>query len=207
VSDEDLSEVSRRTGTPAGHANGRQPRLSDPPPGTGAAGRPSPDDRPFTDDDEVVWKRHRPPVFLRPKVLLLALAVLVTAGALIFGKHRASWPPPADCDRTAIKGGVGHLRAGYPLYWAATGPNHRYAVTVGASGVAVQPDGTLRVTGGESQAGAKAAVVQQPTTMTGCRLAGHFTMPLPLGEYSLRLWRLDGGTATQVARARVDSDG
>jgi hypothetical protein len=32
-------------------------------------------------------------------------------------------------------------------------------------------------------------------------------MHLPSAEYSLRLWKVDGDTATQVAKARLDSDG
>jgi hypothetical protein len=173
------------------------------PPGVPPAAGPGPADDP---DDEVIWKRHKPPVFLRPKVLLAALVVLIVAGALFFSHRKGSWPPPANCARAAIKGSVGHVRDGYPVYWVATGPNTRYAITLGASSVRVA-GGQVRVTGSESMAGSHATVIQQPTAMTGCRQNGRLTMHLPSAEYSLRLWKVDGDTATQVARARLDSDG
>ena len=200
MSDEDLTERQR---VATGHANGRQPRLSERPAGFPPADGPGPED----DPDEVIWKRHRPPVFLRPKVMIFALAVLVAGGALFFSHRQGSWPPPADCGRTAIKGNASHVRAGYPLYWAATGPDQqRYAITLGASAVKLD-GGQLEVTAAESNGTGKAVVVRQPATISGCRVNGHLTMRLPYGEYSLRLWRVDGGTATQVAKSRVDSDG
>lgn len=201
MSDEELTERER---VATGHANGRQPRLTRRPAGVPPADGPGPED----DPDEVIWKRHKPPVFLRPKVMLFALAVVLVVGALFFSHRQGSWPPPADCGRTAIKGNVGHVRTGYPLYWAATGPDQqRYAVTLGASAVGVDAAGDVTVTAAESQAGSKAVVVRQPAAMPGCRVNGHLAMPLPYGEYSLRLWRVNDGTATQVARSRVDSDG
>ena len=138
--------------------------------------------------------------------MYVRFASLIVAGALFFSHRKGSWPPPADCGRTAIRSSVGHVRAGYPVYWVATGPNTRYAITLGASSVKVA-DGRVQVTGSESMAGSHATVVQQPTAMTGCRQNGHFTMRLPSAEYSLRLWKVDGGTATPVAKARLDSDG
>lgn len=200
MSDEELSERQR---VAAGHVNGRQPRLSERPAGVPPADGPGPED----DPDEVIWKRHRPPVFLRPKIMIFALAILVAGGALFFSHRQGSWPPAADCGHTAIKGNVGHVRTGYPLYWAATGPDQqRYAITLGASAVKLAA-GRLAVTAAESNGAGKALVVRQPATISGCRVNGHLAMPLPYGEYSLRLWRVDGGTATQVARSRVDSDG
>jgi hypothetical protein len=200
VSDEELTERQR---VAAGHVNGRQPRLSERPAGVPPADGPGPED----DPDEVIWKRHRPPVFLRPRLMIFALAVLVAGGALFFSHRQGSWPPPADCGHTAIKGNVGHVRTGYPLYWAATGPDQQqYAITLGASAVKLD-GGTLTVTAAESNGAGKALVVRQPATLSGCRVNGHLTMPLAYGEYSLRLWRVDGATATQVAKARVDSDG
>lgn len=201
MSDEELSERER---VATGHANGRQPRLTQRPPEVPPPDGPGPED----DPDEVIWKRHQPPVFLRPKVMFFVLAIILVGGALFFSHRQGSWPPPADCGRTAIKGNVGHLRTGYPLYWAATGPDQqRYAVTLGASAVQLDAAGNVAITAVESRAGQHATVVRQPTAMSGCRLNGHLTMPLPYGEYSLRLWKVNDGAVTQVAKSRVDSDG
>lgn len=192
-----------RTGdgdAPGGRTNGRQPELRQRPPGL-----PAPDDD-GPGDDPAPWKRDRPPFYLQPRVLLVALVLILGIGVVIFAHQKHGWPPPAECTRNAITTTVGHARVGYPVYWAATGPNGRYAVTVGASAVALSA-GTLTVTGAEPRAGDKARVVQQPTARSGCRLIGHFAMPLGLGEYTVRLFRIDGGTATQVASHRVDSDG
>jgi hypothetical protein len=200
VSDEDLTERQR---VATGHANGRQPRLSERPAGIPPADGPGPED----DPDEVIWKKHRPPVFLRPKLMFFALIVLGAGGALFFSHRQGSWPPPADCGHTAIKGNVNHVRKGYPLYWAATGPDQQsYAITLGASAVRLA-GGTLTVTAAESNGTGKAVVVRQPAALSGCRVNGHLDMPLPFGEYSLRLWRVNDGTVTQVAQSRVDSDG
>jgi hypothetical protein len=185
--------------------NGRHPALRHQPAGTGPAAGAA--EEPGEHDPEApIWNRHRPPLYYQPRVILAVLIVVVFVGAVALSSRHGQWPPKANCERVAITSSVEHVRQHYPVYWAATGGAGRYAVTIGATKVAVS-GGRVTVAGSEANAGAKAAVVQQPTPLTGCRLLGHFAMPLPSGEYSLRLFRIDGDTATQVGRTRVDSDG
>lgn len=176
--------------------NGRRPELRD---------TPATDDGPGP-DDQPVWVRHRPPIYLQPRVILAVMLVVLVIGAVALSSRRGGWPPKAQCDHPTIAAGSSHLPTGYPVYWAITGPDTRYAVTFGASRVKLVA-GKVRITGTESMAGHRAKVVQQPTALTGCRRIAHFAMPFPSGEYHLRMWRATGGRLRQVASARVDSDG
>jgi hypothetical protein len=182
--------------SPAPGLNGRRPELPETP---AADDGPDPDDQP-------VWVRHRPPIYLQPRVILAVLLVVLVIGAVALGSRRGGFPPKAQCQHPTIAAGSSHLRTGYPLYWAITGPDTRYAVTFGASRVTLVA-GKVSITGTESMAGRKAKVVQQPAALTGCRRIAHFAMPFPLGEYHLRMWRVTGGQLRLVALARVDSDG
>lgn len=161
-----------------------------------------PDDQ----SEEPVWVRHRPPIYLQPRVILAVMLVVLVVGAVVLSSRRGGFPPKPQCDHPAIAAGLSHLRRGYPLYWAITGPNTTYAVTFGASRVRLA-GGKIDITGTESMAGHRATVVQQPTRLTGCRRLAHFAMPLPLGEYHLRMWQVTGDQVRQVATVRVDSDG
>jgi hypothetical protein len=183
-------------GSPAAPGlNGRRPELRDTPAADDAA-----------DPEQPVWVRHRPPIYLQPRVILSVMLVVLVIGAVALSSRRGGWPPKAQCHHPVIAAGSSHLRTGYPLYWAITGPATRYAVTFGAAGAKLVA-GKVSITRTESMAGRKATVVQQPTRLTGCRRLGHFAMPLPRGEYHLRMYRVTGGQLRQVALTRVDSDG
>ena len=173
--------------------NGRTPDLDNNP-----AGSPEP--------EEPIWVRHRPPFYYQPRVVLALLVILLFVGAVALSQHRSQWPPTAQCDHPAIAASTSHLSAGYPLYWAITGPNQRYAVTYGASAVTMS-GGRLTITATESMAGGKALVLRQPTMLTGCKSVAHFDNPLPVGEYHLRLYQVTGDSAKLVGSTRVDSDG
>ncbi len=179
--------------------NGHQPKLTPAEPAADPDGGPA-------DPDEPIWVRHRPPFYYQPRVILAFLVVVLIIGAVALGSRHKRWPPEANCGKPAIVTTVDHVSVGNPVYWAATGAAGRYAVTVGASSVRLTGD-RLSVTGTESLAGSKAAVVRQPATLTGCRWVEHFDMPLPSGQYSLRLYRIDAGHAKQVGKVRIDSDG
>lgn len=212
MADEDLSDPSRgayqraertRTGRAAGlGTNGREPDLAHRPAGTGPSGSSEADD-----PDQVVWKRHRPPIYLQPRILLAVLVIVLGVGVLAFANRKPAWPPKPACDRVALASNVTHTRTGDPVYWAVTGGGGRYAVTIGATGVAVDAAGRLTVKTAEANTAGRAAVVQQPHDLTGCRLLGHFTMALPNGQYTLRLYRITGTTVTETAHTRIDSDG
>ncbi|MGA8114398.1 MAG: hypothetical protein WCA46_12095 [Actinocatenispora sp.] len=180
--------------------NGREPRLSAQPTGADGPGADGPD------PEEPIWVKHRPPFYYQPRVVLTFLLVVVAIGSIALSSRHPKFPPPASCTHPAVRVGVSHVKTGYPLYWAATGGAGRYAVTLGASAVRVR-DGQVTVTDTESMAGRKATVVRQPSRLTGCRWLGHLDMPMPSGEYSLRLYRIDGDRATLVGKTRVDSDG
>jgi hypothetical protein len=181
---------------PAPSVNGRRPRLG---------GSPADDGDP-SDPDEPIWKKHRPPFYYQPRVILAFLIVVLFVGAVALSSRRDTWPPKARCGPPAVASSVGHARTGYPVYWAVTGAATRYAVTIGASKIRVV-DGTVRITGTESLGSDKAMVVRQPSQLTGCRVIGHFRMPLPAGEYHLRMYTISGDTAKQVSQTRIDSDG
>lgn len=179
--------------------NGHRPQLRTPPLGTDTDAGPD-------EPDEPIWKKHRPPFFAQPRVVLGLLIVLLVVGAVVINRRQPTWPPKAQCDHPAIAVSRDHAKHGFPVYWAATGPAARYAVTVGAKSVRLA-HGKIVITGTESMAGSHATVLRQHLKLTGCRAVHHFKMPMPPGEYHLRLYRLHGGTATQVAKARVDSNG
>lgn len=180
--------------------NGHRPKLTGPPvPPSNPADEPG-------DPDEPIWKRHRPPFYYQPRVILTFLVVVLFVGAIALNARRDDWPPDAQCGAAKVAASVSHIKRGYPVYWAITGANDRYAMTLGASRVRLAGD-RLTITDTESMAGKKAVVVRQPTRLGGCRAVGHLTMPMPLGEYHFRLYRISGGAAHQVAAARVDSDG
>lgn len=170
--------------------------------------RPADEEPPEHPDDpeQPIWQRHKPPIWYQPRVLLAVLIVVVFVGAVALAARHGTWPPKAQCGAPKVTGSVGHVKKGNPVYWAATGRADTYAVTFGATSARIV-GGKVEPVGSESMAAGKAFVVRQPATLSGCRYVGHFTMPFPTGEYHLRLFRVDGSTATQVASARVDSDG
>ncbi len=190
--------------------NGHQPKLTPSEPasaaaGDGPAGGGAAGDGP-ADPDEPIWVKHRPPFYYQPRVILAFLIVVLFIGAVALGSQHKRWPPGANCGKPAIATSTGHVSTGNPVYWAATGAAGRYAVTLGASSVRLTGD-RLSVTGTESRAGTRAEVVRQPAKLTGCRWLAHVDMPLPSGQYSLRLYRIDGDHAVQVGKVRIDSDG
>lgn len=197
---------SRPTGLAQhGPPAGPQPPLNGRHPGSARVGGP-PEPGPPDDPDEPVWVKHRPPFYYQPRVIMAVLVVVVVIGGIALGKRAPRYPPTPNCDTPVVRTSASHVRKGYLLYWAATGGPGRYAVTLGASGVRVT-GGRVAITGTEPRAGDEATVVRQPAKLTGCRWLGHLRMPLGSGQYSLRLYRIDGGEATQVGRTRVDSDG
>ncbi|GAA4217061.1 hypothetical protein GCM10022220_48860 [Actinocatenispora rupis] len=181
--------------------NGREPRLAANP--VDPAADP---DAPLPDPDDAAWIRHKPPFYYQPRVLLAFLIVILFVGAVALASRHPTWPPKAQCGTPAMASSTDHVKKGYPVYWAATGAAGTYAVTFGAKSARMS-GGKLVVTGSESMAEGAAFVVRQPATLTGCRWIAHVTNPFPTGEYHLRLFRISGDTATQVAATRVDSDG
>ncbi|HEY3505458.1 MAG TPA: hypothetical protein VGN37_22070 [Actinocatenispora sp.] len=178
--------------------NGREPTLADSP--------VPPGEPPADPDEDVAWRKDKPPFYYQPRVVLAFLVVILFVGAVALASRHPTWPPKAQCGSPAIASSTNHIKKGYPVYWAATGAAGTYGVTFGATSARMS-GGKLVATGSESMAGDKPFVVRQPAKLTDCRWIEHVTNPFPTGEYHLRLFRISGDTATQVASTRVDSDG
>jgi len=158
-------------------------------------------------DGTEAWTRHEPPFWLRPRTILIALAVLLVVGPLLLSRMKGSYPPDPDCAKvTVAKAGDAPVPAGSEVFWTITGPDARYGVTIGAEQVTVA-GGTLGIAMAERGAEVGAVVAYQPTPTTGCRTIGRTQLHLPRGTYTLKVWRLDGDTATQVAATTVESAG
>ncbi len=165
------------------------------------------DEQEQDEDGAPLWKRYKPPVVFQPKIVFIFLLVTLLVGAFVYARSQPDWPPPPNCEKSALAVQPNHARTGFPIHWVATGPRGQYVVTIAAKSVALTPDGQVRIVEPEPNANGKAQVVRTQFQLNGCRVAGKFDLPLEFGEFNLRMYQVTGTSVREVAKIRVESDG
>ncbi|GIG58056.1 hypothetical protein Lfu02_24280 [Longispora fulva] len=121
---------------------------------------------------------------------------MLVAAILLTPRKHDTWKPAADCVKPSLTTLGDQIAKGTKVYWAATGPEGRYAVTVGAAELAVDANQKISVTKTDSDVPPIAGL----TDLVGCLKSGSVDAVLPVGEHTLRLFRIESQTATEVAR-------
>ncbi|WP_412541080.1 hypothetical protein R8Z50_00135 [Longispora sp. K20-0274] len=133
----------------------------------------------------------------RPKyAVFLGVFVVLVGAILLTPRKHDTWKPAADCTKASLTTLGDQIAKGAKVYWAATGPEGRYVVTVGAAELAIDADQKVSVTKTDSDV----PPITGLTDMAGCLRSGSVDAVLPAGEHTLRLFRIDGETVTEVAR-------
>ncbi|MBA3488380.1 MAG: hypothetical protein H0T78_02360 [Longispora sp.] len=139
-----------------------------------------------------------PPYLRKPKYVIFAVLLILGLGTLFLlpkGGARG-WVPDADCGRTSLTTPGERVPKGAKVYWAATGPAGRYVVAVGAEQLTI--DANQRVSVARKVPGSEP--ITGLTDLAGCLKSGSIDGVLPGGEHTLRLFRIDGTTVTEIAQ-------
>ncbi|MGY0230415.1 hypothetical protein [Longispora urticae] len=138
-----------------------------------------------------------PKYLKRPKYAVFLGVFVVLVGAMFLTPRKSNtWKPAADCAKPSLTTLGDRMATGAKVYWAATGPEGKYALTVGAAELTLDAAQTVTVTKTDSDV----PPITGLTDLSGCLKSGSIDGVLPAGDHILRLFRIDGQTATEVAR-------
>jgi len=152
---------------------------------------------------------------LSTRAVVIAFAAFLGLGTVAVVTSPGSEQPAGDCRTSSVSVRPGSTARGQPVVWFATGPEGRYAVTVGVAELSLGADDEPVISRTDQGNERDASVEGEAFGMDDCRGTGRFLLRQGRGEQVVRLYRLDsavrgsGGrrTAEAVAETRLASRG